>query len=342
MDKASVEFYKTIQDFLVNYLPGQRRMSPHTVRSYSKALGLLVDFLKESLRKPYDSLALSDISADAVYAFMSWLESSRGCAAGTVNCRLAAVKAFMAFAADTLSQYRGSLLSVRTVRKRNNAGREVRFLDEDDLRLLLRLPDASLRTGARDVLLLSVIYETAAREAEAAALRFGDFSEAQGESCARLCGKGGKTRFVPVGRDLMRMVESFRNRFGFGGGDLVFGTLRNGARSAISTSSIYKIVRSYGLELHRRTGGRTPEALHPHVLRHTRAMHWYLNGMQIEIVSMLLGHAHLETTQIYARADLRMKSEAIAKASPEATVPGYQEKSFWDDEERLRQLCGLS
>ncbi len=341
MDKASVEFYKCIQEYLTCYLPGQRRMSRHTSRSYANALSLLVDYLKQSLGKPYDKLALSDITHESVCGYMSWLESERGCAAGTVNCRLAAVKSFIGFAAGTEIRCQGTLLSVRSVRKRKEAAPGPRFLSEEDLKLLLSLPDASARLGARDRLLLSVLYETAAREAEAAALRFGDFSDEQGSRCARLCGKGGKTRLVPVGADLMRMVASYCGQEGCGAGDHVFGVERKGARAPISASAIYKIVRAYGQRLREATGGRTPEKLHPHVLRHTRAMHWYLNGMQIEIVSMLLGHASLETTQIYARADLKMKAEAIAAASPGPLLPGDHEKSFWDDEERLRRLCGL-
>lgn len=49
------------------------------------------------------------------------------------------------------------------------------------------------------------------------------------------------------------------------------------------------------------------------MLRHTRAMHLYRGGMPLSLISEWLGHAHLETTMIYAYADTEMKREAIQK-----------------------------
>ena len=65
-------------------------------------------------------------------------------------------------------------------------------------------------------------------------------------------------------------------------------------------------------------GADIPGKLHPHMLRHTRAMHLYRNGMPLVLLSEWLGHASLETTMVYAYADTEMKRQAIAKE----TMPG--------------------
>ena len=100
---------------------------------------------------------------------------------------------------------------------------------------------------------------------------------------------------------------------------------------------MYKIVRHYG----ERIGLRL--SLHPHMLRHTRAMHWYQSGMALEIISQLLGHAQTSTTRIYAWADVERKRRAIEKADGlTKTVPESNHESFdWTNENLLNRLCGL-
>ena len=84
-----------------------------------------------------------------------------------------------------------------------------------------------------------------------------------------------------------------------------------------------------------------PERVHPHQLRHTRAIHLYRGGMPLSILSEFLGHASEETTRIYAYADTEMKRKAIEKAAPR-NIPG-DETPIWDtsDDEVLRKLAGL-
>ena len=87
-----------------------------------------------------------------------------------------------------------------------------------------------------------------------------------------------------------------------------------------------------------------PNNLHPHVFRHSRAMHLYQGGMDLTLVSQWLGHANLQTTLVYAHADTEMKRKAIALATgagnPTRNNPStklYTE----NDEEMLRKLYGL-
>ena len=79
-----------------------------------------------------------------------------------------------------------------------------------------------------------------------------------------------------------------------------------------------------------------PDKVHPHQLRHTRAIHLYRGGMPLSIL-----HCSEETTRIYAYADTEMKREAINKATADIAMP--EEKPIWDetDEETLRKLAGL-
>lgn len=83
-----------------------------------------------------------------------------------------------------------------------------------------------------------------------------------------------------------------------------------------------------------------PEKVHPHLWRHTRAMHLYQHGMDLTLISQWLGHRQFTTTLVYAHADTEAKRKAIEKAMGNDTV--CSESSYkLDNEEKLKRLYGL-
>lgn len=80
-----------------------------------------------------------------------------------------------------------------------------------------------------------------------------------------------------------------------------------------------------------------PERVHPHLFRHTRAMDLYRAGMPLSYIAEFLGHANVNTTNIYASADVQMLRDALKQADPEIGKGIPQ----WKDEETLKKLCGL-
>ena len=102
-------------------------------------------------------------------------------------------------------------------------------------------------------------------------------------------------------------------------------------------------MRRYGNEA-REVCPEIPEIVHPHMFRHSRAMHLYQGGMDLTLVSQWLGHANLQTTLIYAHADTEQKRKAIELA--EHSGSPTREKTSTDrytvsDEEPLKKLYGL-
>ena len=77
--------------------------------------------------------------------------------------------------------------------------------------------------------------------------------------------------------------------------------------------------------------------MHPHLFRHTRAMHLYQCGMPLPYIAEFLGHASVTTTEIYVSADVEMLRKAIEQADPALA----DETPTWKNEESLRTLCGL-
>lgn len=84
--------------------------------------------------------------------------------------------------------------------------------------------------------------------------------------------------------------------------------------------------------------------LHPHLFRHTRAMHLLEAGVPLALIGEWLGHTDLETTRIYATATISMKREASMKVtSAHPTIfPNNNQFMYLDDEEKMRKLYGLN
>ena len=123
----------------------------------------------------------------------------------------------------------------------------------------------------------------------------------------------------------------------------LFYTTRNGLRRSMTSDNARKLIKAYGT-LARRNCVEVPENVHPHMFRHSRAMHLYQHGMPLLLVSQWLGHANVETTLIYAHADTEMKRKAIEASTPE-TSPlksfSNSERFTISDEDLIKKLYGI-
>ena len=112
----------------------------------------------------------------------------------------------------------------------------------------------------------------------------------------------------------------------------------------MSPDNVSKFIKKYG-EMARSMHAEIPTHLHPHMFRHSRAMHLYRNGMPLPLLSEWLGHAQMHTTlTYYANADTKMKQEAIEKATSSFN-PLFSddlEIDWENDDEMIKKLCGLT
>lgn len=126
------------------------------------------------------------------------------------------------------------------------------------------------------------------------------------------------------------------------GDNLLFYTTIHGKTGQMSPDNVAYFMKSYGEKAKAECSG-IPNRVHPHQLRHTRAIHLYRGGMPLALLSEFLGHANISTTQIYAYADTEMKRKAIQKACPLNNEPINNETPIWENnDDMLRKLYGLS
>ncbi|MFL6240438.1 MAG: site-specific tyrosine recombinase XerD [Actinomycetes bacterium] len=174
----------------------------------------------------------------------------------------------------------------------------------------------------RDRALLELLYASGARISEAVGLAVDDLDTTEG--LVKLHGKGGKERFVPLGRPARGVLDDYLVRgrpalaaAGNGGGNprqrsAVFLNARGGP---LSRQSAWTVIRQSADK-----AGLQRE-ISPHTLRHSFATHLLEGGADIRVVQELLGHASVATTQVYTLVTVDSLREVYASAHPRATAP---------------------
>lgn len=345
MKYQDISFLKAVRDFLTLYLPQQRRFSENTIRSYRASLNLFFDYLKSEKDISLNNLSFSHLTQDNVNGFIQWIQTERNCSDTTCNQRLMAIRSFVKYAAilNPSNIYLQSEISKVPVKKCQS--KVVEFFSENALKSLLAQPDINKKTGFRNRCFMIVMYDTAARCQEMLDIKLKDLVLDGKNPYVYLTGKGNKTRTVPLMdktvEHLKAYLEKFHPEATRDKQDYLFYTVIHGKKGQMSPDAVAAFLKKYA-SMARETCDEIPDSVHPHQFRHTRAISLYRNGVPLILVSEFLGHADVNTSQIYAYADTEMKRAAINKAMGNNDNDDKQDSSRWEgDEDLLKKLFGL-
>jgi len=335
-----------VHDFLKIYLPKQRRVSHNTIRAYRKVLEQLFEFIKDSKGVPLIDITFGMISAETVAAYLEYIEETRGCCISTRNQRFAAVKSFINYVAMMDITVAACIKELEKVpMKKQNEVICIKYMSEAAISAIIAEPDITKKNGVRNRCILVLMYDTGARVQEIADIKIKDFRWGKTPTVT-LHGKGGKERTVPL---MDRTIEHMRQYLSLAhhnlqNGDLpLFYSNSRGQMQPLSDRRIRDIVKEYGCAAKLKCTD-VPDKVHPHLFRHSRAMHLYQHGMDLTLVSQWLGHKNLETTLVYAHADTEHKRKAIETATSSSNPLAKKISSprfTVNDEETLKRLAGL-
>ena len=195
----------------------------------------------------------------------------------------------------------------------------VGYLSKEELAELLAQPDVQTLDGRRDAVLLSVLYDTGARVQELIDLSVGDVrldSPAQ----LRLLGKGRKMRAVPLMNNTVQLLRDHIQENHLDRPEQFDKPLFPNARNQrLSRSGIRYILQKYLAKAQSKLSSLN-RTVSPHTLRHAKGMHMLQSGISLDMIRDFLGHVDVKTTQIYARANLEMKRQALEKISDPSPV----------------------
>ena len=160
---APASFAVLLERFFTQRLMHQRQASAHTIASYRDTFKMLLHFIQKRLRKAPSTLALEDIDAPLVAAFLDDLEAARGVTARTRNLRLTAVHSFFRYASYEAPTHAAQIGRVLAIPAKKFTRALVPFLSRAEVDALLAAPDQRTWSGRRDHALMLLAVQTGLR-----------------------------------------------------------------------------------------------------------------------------------------------------------------------------------
>lgn len=316
-------FIDLLEHYFVTYLPVSKGLSEATIRSYKTTFRLLIEYLDTQQKVSPDKIDLSTLSSDKITSFLDWLESDRGCSITTRNQRLSALAAFSIYYQnrdyEAAYVFRNSIIKIPK-KKAPRAGRNP--FSREEVKILFSLPDAYSEIGKRDRTLLCFMYASGMRAQEVCDMTVGDTSFYQDRAGINVHGKGQKVRRIGIPFDAAEMLKKYIMHRGIQSlsEKHVFSSQTHEKMTVSCIEEIYEkyisLAKVEHLELFR-------HKYTPHSMRHTTATHMLEAGVPLIVVKNFLGHASLQTTQIYTE---------VTQDTMDKQLRAWNEKWFLKDD----------
>ena len=307
-----------ISAFLLERLPVQRRASQHTCQSYADSFRLLFEFASARLKVTPSQLKLEQIDARLVMDFLDHLESDRGNSPRTRNVRLAAIKSFMRYMEFRLPSILEQSRSIRAIPEKRTDRRLITHLSLEEMQALLNAPDLKTRDGIRDRAMLHLGFACGLRVSELVTLPMTAVSLGSTPTI-RILGKGRRERLLPLWK---QTTADLRNWLSVRGNAAATELFLNAQGTALTRFGFDYIITKYTAAAAGNCPSLSAKKITPHVLRHSCAMIHLHATNDLRKVSLWLGHANMQTTQMYVDADPSEKLEVMEQAIPPSLKRG--------------------
>lgn len=301
-----------ITAFFQERLTLERRASAHTCDSYAYAFRLLLSYASKRLKVAPSRLELEQIDAPFVVGFLNDLETARSNRASSRNVRLAAIKSFMHFLEYREPSALEQIRRILAIPMKKTDSRLVRHLSTQEIQALLDAPNPVDWAGIRDRAMLHLCFAAGLRVSELTNLHLADLS-LYPHASVLVHGKGRKERSLPLWK---QTAVALRAWLAVRGTALTPELFLNARREPITRSGFEYILEKYVDAASKSCPSIAAKRISPHVLRHSCALTILEATKDLRKVSLWLGHANMQTTEIYTRADPSIKLEALDAAMP--------------------------
>lgn len=294
-------FLPLLNDYVNTYLPIGIGVQPNTIKSYKYAFRLLIEYMHDKKGISADTLSFEDLNYDALTGFFEWILKDRKCSETTRNQRLAALLSFSKYAQnrdfDAAAVFRNSIIRIPISKPR---GKRRTWFTAEEMKIILSLPNDRTTIGLRDKMILTTLYVTGARSQELCDLKVSCIRKKKDRTAIELNGKGDKSRLVNVSDEYASMLYSYlrRRRIRENSDRHIFSSQTH---EHMTISCVEEIVKKYvKMAMVQNPSLFTMGNYTPHSFRHSTATHMLEAGVPLMAIKKFLGHASIQTTQVYA------------------------------------------
>jgi integrase/recombinase XerD len=331
--KKATDFARLLSGFLTNYLPNEKGVSVNTVKSYSYTFILFIKYMREIQNVPLTKLTFSLLNKKVVAEFLNWLQKERRCIEATRNQRLAAISSFIRYAEYMNPGHLYDCHQILSIPAKKIGSKGIEYLNIDSIKLLLQQPNPHNAKGIRDLALLSLMYESAARVQEIIDLTPASMFITNKPYRVILHGKGDKYRPVPLPDKEVELLRRYMIQEGLLNRENAQKPLfPNYQGQKMTRNGVNNILIKYVKMAGKTNPSLMPDHLSCHAIRHSKAMQLLESKVELIHIRDFLGHKSVLTTEIYARVNPKYTFEAVKNAYKNITADNIP---VWKDNDEL-------
>jgi integrase/recombinase XerD len=304
--------------FLRERLPHQRGASPHTCDSYAYSFQLLFEFASQRLGLRPSALTLEQIDAQLVMDFLASLETKRGNSPTTRTARLAAIKSCMHVVEYRVPALLEQIRQVLAIAAKTTDQPLIQHLSVAEMQASLNVPALHTRSGLRDRAMMHVCFAAGWRLAELLSLPLTALTWPPTPTL-HIQGKGRRHWALPLGQQTAEEARAWLAVRGEVAAPELFVSHQ---RRAMPRAGFTYLLHKHTQRAAQDCPSLRAQSVSPHVLRHTCAMMIYQATGELRQVSLWLGHADMQATEVYVRADPTEKLDALDAIIPPALRRG--------------------
>lgn len=306
------DFAKALTKYLSVFLPGERNVSRNTIVSYRDTFKQFLIFMEETYKIKPEHLTFNKTDVNVIKSYLYWLENTRGVSINTRNQRLAAVHSFFRYVQGENPEMLFECQKILGIPFKKRQIAQLEHLSKENLQLIFEQPDILTKKGRRNLAIMTLLYDTGARVQELIDLKVNNI-RLEKPAVIRLQGKGNKFRSVPIMERTKQVLERYmiENRL-LENGKQTFPLFPSNKSQPFTRPGIQYILNKYFVAAKRDNSDVVfPEHIHPHMFRHTKALHLLEAGVNLIYIRDFLGHVNVTTTEIYLKCDTELKRKAL-------------------------------
>lgn len=305
------DFSVLLNDFFTKYLSRDRGLSENTAKNYRDTFIQFLQFMETNKKVRPKYIRFEMLDYNTVMDFLNWLEDEKHVSISTRNNRLAGMKSFFQYVCKHEPVYLGQCSTILEIPAKKCESKPMNYLTISAFELLLKTFNRDTKKGLRDLCIISLLYESAARVTEFTNIKCYELKTTIPATLV-LHGKGNKTRIVPVDKSVINLLKEYINTYEINPDEYLF---FNSRRQKLTRKGIEYIVEKHFVIAKENNPELFPETFSPHCLRHSRAMHLLENGVNLIYIRDLLGHVSVTTTEIYSKANPEIKRKHIQETT---------------------------
>lgn len=326
------DFPKILESYFLKHLKLERKFSENTFSTYLSVISQFINYLKADKGIKTNKMSIEDFSKENILDFLNYVESDLGCSSKTRNHKLTVINSFLEYAQSINPIYIKVFLDSKSIKLKRVTKVKQDFMTIEELEAFFKSINIMTKDGYKHYVLFTVLYETGTRVSELINIKTSNLFFNTQDPYIRIIGKGNKERIIYVNGNVVKIVNEYMSKLKINDGYLFF----NHCGEPYTRFGINKLVNKYYELSKKECPTLSNKTITPHTFRHSKAVHFLQNGTALPIIQRFLGHASIQTTEIYLDITNDVVIEAVSLAANLINVE--TKKALWTGDDKLIEM----